>query len=100
MSDWVLFIPSAPLAHPTQANQQFCDGRHSVEGRPWLWSSHQNRIAALSDDAGWMEKIMSNNKDTEKTRELTEDELDAVAAGGRIKFNDFVIKRTTDGGRT
>jgi len=29
----------------------------------------------------WMEKIMSNNKDTEKTRELTEAELNHVSGG-------------------
>src|SRR5262245_49464464 len=29
----------------------------------------------------WMEKIMSNNKDNEKTRELTEAELNHVSGG-------------------
>jgi bacteriocin-like protein len=31
--------------------------------------------------AAWMEKSMSKNKDTGKTRELTEDELNHVSGG-------------------
>jgi hypothetical protein len=33
--------------------------------------------------AGLLEKIMSENKDTEKTRELTDTELNAVSGGQR-----------------
>jgi hypothetical protein len=43
-----------------------------------------------------METIMSTTNDTEKKRELTEGELDAVVGGGRIKFNEFMIKKSSD----
>ena len=34
---------------------------------------------------GWMETTMSENKSIEKTRELTEDELNHVSGGGNPK---------------
>ena len=41
-----------------------------------MWP-HSDGWSALA----WMEKTMSKNKDTSKTRELTEDELNHVSGG-------------------
>jgi bacteriocin-like protein len=48
-----------------------------------------------------MEKIMSENKDIEKTRELTEDELNHVSGGGfGLRANGVEILQFAGGGLT
>ena len=50
-----------------------------------------------------MEKIMSKNNDTDKTRELTEDELDHVSGGkgnAPVKYMEYKLKEVLISGVT
>ena len=50
-----------------------------------------------------MEKIMSENNDTDKTRELTEDELDHVSGGkgnAPVKYMEYKLKEVLISGVT
>jgi bacteriocin-like protein len=95
---------------PEQVRALRCDGHHEMSnlgavGEP-LHSATRCPAPGwphTSDDAGLMETTMSENKSIEKTRELTEDELNQVSGGkgdAPVKYMEYKLKEVLISGVT